>query len=193
MAEIDPLIANDDLPPSKSELKRQMAERQKLAEALSALTSDALKSIPIDEDLRDAIAQTSKVRSFEGIRRHKQYLGKRMRALSDEDIAAIKKQLEVIEGPGRVETAKLHRLERLRERLLQSDEALQELITKYPALDIQSIRTLIRNAKKEREAKTEGEAASEMTEYLLSLALLQQGMLKGEALTSFVRKTLDKV
>ncbi len=41
--------------------------------------------------------------------------------------------------------------------------------------------------------KTEGEAASEMTEYLLSLALLQQGMLKGEALTSFVRKTLDKV
>ena len=41
--------------------------------------------------------------------------------------------------------------------------------------------------------KTEGEAASEMTEYLLSLALLQQGMLKGEALTSFVRKTLDRV
>ena len=85
MAEIDPLIANDDLPPSKSELKRQMAERQKLAEALSTLTSDALKSIPIDEDLRDAIAETSRVRSFEGIRRHKQYLGKRMRALSDED------------------------------------------------------------------------------------------------------------
>ncbi|MEO0006198.1 MAG: hypothetical protein RJA20_394 [Bacteroidota bacterium] len=41
--------------------------------------------------------------------------------------------------------------------------------------------------------KTDGEAASEMTEYLLSLALLQQGMLKGEALTSFVRKTLEKV
>ena len=41
--------------------------------------------------------------------------------------------------------------------------------------------------------KAEGAAASEMTEYLLSLALLQQGMLKGEALTSFVRKTLEKV
>lgn len=41
--------------------------------------------------------------------------------------------------------------------------------------------------------KAEGAAADEMTEYLLSLALLQQGMLKGEALTSFVRKTLEKV
>ena len=41
--------------------------------------------------------------------------------------------------------------------------------------------------------KAEGAAAGEMTEYLLSLALLQQGMLKGEALTSFVRKTLEKV
>ena len=41
--------------------------------------------------------------------------------------------------------------------------------------------------------RAEGTAAGEMTEYLLSLALLQQGMLKGEALTSFVRKTLEKV
>ncbi|NBO85996.1 MAG: DUF615 domain-containing protein [Burkholderiaceae bacterium] len=97
------------------------------------------------------------------------FLGKRMRALSDEDIAAIKKQLEVIEGPGRVETAKLHRLERLRERLLQSDEALQELITKYPALDIQSIRTLIRNAKKEREANKPPKAYREIFQYLREL------------------------
>lgn len=169
MAKFEPLITDDELPPSKSELKRQMAERQKLAEALSLLTSDALKSIPMNDDLRDAIAQTSKVRSFEGIRRHKQYLGKRMRALSDEEIAAIQKQLEVIEGPGRVETAKLHRLERLRERLLQSDEALQELITKYPALDIQSIRTLIRNAKKEREANKPPKAYREIFQYLREL------------------------
>ncbi len=169
MPEIDFLTTDDDLPPSKSELKRQMAERQKLAEALSTLTSDALKSIPIDEDLRDAIAETSRVRSFEGIRRHKQYLGKRMRALSDEDIAAIKRQLEVIEGPGRVETAKLHRLERLRERLLQSDEALQELITQHPTLDIQNIRTLIRNAKKEREANKPPKAYREIFQYLREL------------------------
>ena len=118
----------DEQEPSKSELKRQMAERQKLAEALSKLGADSLKTIPMDESLRDAIAQTSRIRSFEGIRRHKQYLGKLMRALSEDKIALIKKQLDIIEGPGRVETALLHRLERLRERLLESDAVLNDLI-----------------------------------------------------------------
>ena len=50
----------DEQEPSKSELKRQMAERQKLAEALSKLGADSLKTIPMDESLRDAIAQTSR-------------------------------------------------------------------------------------------------------------------------------------
>lgn len=168
MSELDP-FHNDPLPPSKSELKRQMTERQKLAETLSTLGIEALRTIPIEESLRDAIAETSRIRSFEAIRRHKQYLGKRMRSLSDEDIASIKKQLELIEGPGRVETAKLHRLERLRDRLLESDDALEELIHHYPGLDIQSIRTLIRNAKKERQANKPPKAYREIFQYLREL------------------------
>lgn len=168
MDEIDSQF-KDNLPFSKSELKRQMAERQKLAEALSVLSSAALKTIPMDESLRDAIAETSRVRSFEAIRRHKQYLGKRMRSLSDHEITSIKRQLELIEGPGLVETAKLHQLERLRERLLESDEALHELINKHPTLDIQSIRTLIRNAKRERETNKPPKAYREIFQYLREL------------------------
>ena len=69
----------DDLGPSKSELKREMTERQKLAEVLSKLSSDALKSVPLEENIRDAIAQTQKIKTFDALRRHKQYLGKLMR------------------------------------------------------------------------------------------------------------------
>ena len=87
----------DDLGPSKSELKREMTERQKLAEVLSKLSSDALKSVPLEENIRDAIAQTQKIKTFEALRRHKQYLGKLMRALDAEEIAAIEKRLEIIE------------------------------------------------------------------------------------------------
>ena len=64
-----------DAGPSKTELKRQMTERQKLAEVLAALSSDALKSIPMDEAIKVAIGETNKIKSFEAIRRHKQYLG----------------------------------------------------------------------------------------------------------------------
>ena len=159
----------DEQEPSKSELKRQMAERQKLAEALSKLGADSLKTIPMDESLRDAIAQTSRIRSFEGIRRHKQYLGKLMRALSEDEIVLIKKQLDIIEGPGRVETALLHRLEHLRERLLESDAALNDLIANQPDIDIQKIRTLIRNARKEKEGNKPPKAQREIFQFLKEL------------------------
>ena len=159
----------DEQEPSKSELKRQMAERQKLAEALSKLGADSLKTIPMDESLRDAIAQTSRIRSFEGIRRHKQYLGKLMRALSEDEIVLIKKQLDIIEGPGRVGTALLHRLERLRERLLESDAVLNDLIANHPDMDIQKIRTLIRNARKEKEGNKPPKAQREIFQFLKEL------------------------
>ena len=84
-----PKLAEPDEGPSKSELKRQMTERQKLAEVLAALSSDALKTIPLDEAIKTAIAETNKIKSFEAIRRHKQYLGKLMRFLDDEELEAI--------------------------------------------------------------------------------------------------------
>jgi ribosome-associated protein len=79
-----PKLPEEDEGPSKSELKRQMTERQKLAEVLAAVSSDALKTIPMDEAIKVAIAETNKIKSFEAIRRHKQYLGKLMRFLDDE-------------------------------------------------------------------------------------------------------------
>ena len=60
-----PKLAEPDEGPSKSELKRQMTERQKLAEVLAALSSDALKTIPLDEAIKTAIAETNKIKSFD--------------------------------------------------------------------------------------------------------------------------------
>jgi len=159
----------DDLGPSKSELKREMTERQKLAEVLSKLSSDALKSIPIEENIRDAIAQTQKIKPFEALRRHKQYLGKLMRALDAEEITAIEKRLEIIEGPGKVETAKLHQLEALRDRLIADDAAFTQLIERFPDLDVQNIRTLIRNARKEKELNKPPKAYREIFQLLRGL------------------------
>ena len=61
-------IDEEDLGPSKSELKRQMIQRQKLAEVLSELSSDALNSIPIEDNLRAEIAETKKIKTFGAIK-----------------------------------------------------------------------------------------------------------------------------
>jgi len=157
--------------PSKSELKRQMTERQKLAEVLAALSSDALKTIPMDEAIKAAIAETNKIKSFEAIRRHKQYLGKLMRFLDETELEAIQKRLDAIQGVSKAETAKLHFLEGYRDRLIADDAAFTKLIEQFPEMDIQNMRTLIRNARREKEQNKPPKAYREIFRCLKELGL----------------------
>ena len=157
--------------PSKSELKRLMTERQKLAEVLAALSSDALKTIPMDEAIKASIAETNKIKSFEAIRRHKQYLGKLMRFLDEEELDAIQKRLDAIQGVSKAETAKLHHLESYRDRLIANDETFTKMIEQYPDMDIQNMRTLIRNARKEKEANKPPKAFREIFRVLKDMGI----------------------
>jgi ribosome-associated protein len=160
-----------DQGPSKSELKRLMTQRQKLAEVLAALSSDALKTIPMDEAIKAAIAETNKIKSFEAIRRHKQYLGKLMRFLDDEELDTIQKRLDAIQGVSKAETAKLHHLESFRDRLIAHDETFTKMIEQYPDMDIQNMRTLIRNARKEKEANKPPKAYREIFRVLKDMGI----------------------
>lgn len=160
-----------DAGPSKSELKRQMTERQKLAEVLASLSSDGLKSIPMDEAIKVAIAETPKIKSFEAIRRHKQYLGKLMRFLDEEELATIQKRLDAIQGISKAETAKLHFLESYRDRLVADDAAFTKMIEQYPDMDIQNMRTMIRNARKEKEMNKPPKAYREIFRVLKDMGI----------------------
>ena len=160
-----------DQGPSKSELKRLMTQRQKLAEVLAALSSDALKTIPMDDAIKAAIAETNKIKSFEAIRRHKQYLGKLMRFLDDEELDTIQKRLDAIQGVSKAETAKLHHLESFRDRLIANDETFTKMIEQYPDMDIQNMRTLIRNARKEKEANKPPKAYREIFRVLKDMGI----------------------
>ncbi len=148
-----------------------MTERQKLAEVLAALSSDALKSIPMDEAIKTAIAETPKIKSFEAIRRHKQYLGKLMRFLNEEELETIQKRLDAIQGVSKAETAKLHFLESYRDKLITNDETFTALIEKFPDMDIQNMRTLIRNARREKEQNKPPKAYREIFRVLKDLGL----------------------
>jgi len=160
-----------DQGPSKSELKRLMTQRQKLGEVLAALSSDALKTIPMDDAIKAAIAETNKIKSFEAIRRHKQYLGKLMRFLDDEELDTIQKRLDAIQGVSKAETAKLHHLESFRDQLIANDKTFTKMIEQYPDMDIQNMRTLIRNARKEKEANKPPKAYREIFRVLKDMGI----------------------
>ena len=135
--------------PSKTQRKQQMEELQTLGEELVALSSDRVKKIDIPEELRDAVRAAQRMlRRDEAKRRQMQYIGKLMRNVEVESIRAA---LALVRGESAGETAKLHRLERLRTEFLADEKVVNEIASLYPAVDLQHLRSLRRAALREQE------------------------------------------
>lgn len=138
----------EDTGPSKTKVKKQMHELRDLGKELTELGKDQLAQLDLPENLRDAIRAMKNINSFGAQRRQIQYIGKLMR---DVDPAPILAKLDAWKGKSQHHTAYMHQLERWRDRLLESDGALTELLAAYPQADAQRLRSLIRNASKELE------------------------------------------
>ena len=139
-----------DEPPSKTQLKKQMQDLQALGEEVAALPASRLAALPIEERLRDAIAELHRTRSFEGRRRQVQFIGKLMRA---EDVEPLREAVAAFKLGSAQETLAMHRAEAWRERLLADDEALQRWVEDHPGTDVQQLRSLVRSARKETVAE----------------------------------------
>jgi ribosome-associated protein len=138
-----------DMRPSKSQMKREMHALQALGAALVELPKDALKRMPMPEDLADAVSEARRITDHEGKRRQMQYIGRVMRSLTDDETAALRTALEAHRGVNKAETARLHWIEETRERLITDDEAFTAFVREHPSADAQTGRMLIRNARKE--------------------------------------------
>lgn len=139
---------NTELPPSKSQLKREMHDLQALGVKLVELPQGQLKKVPLPTQLSDAIALAQKITSRSAHKRQLQYIGRIMR---DIDVEPIIQQLEKFNQQSAKSNKRFHDLEKWRERLInEGDDAVTELMQKYPTLDVQQLRQLIRNAQKEK-------------------------------------------
>ncbi|MGA8862828.1 MAG: ribosome biogenesis factor YjgA [Gallionella sp.] len=146
-AEVD---EEEELPPSKTKVKKQMHELRDLGKELTELGKDQIAQLDIPETLREALLEMKNINKFGAQRRQIQYIGKLMREV---DPAPIIAKLDAWKGKSQHHVAYMHQLERWRDRLLESDGALTELLAAHPEADAQRLRTLIRNAHKEMEAQ----------------------------------------
>lgn len=161
--------------PSKSQLKRDMTALQKLGEELVNEPGDRVLRVPLPDDVREAILVCQQIKDHEGRRRQLQYVGKRMRGLDEEEVAAIRKTLDSWRGASKSETAALHALERWRDRLIADDAALTALRDKYPQIDMQQVRTMIRNARREQAESKPPKAYREIFQLLKQLQKPAEG------------------
>lgn len=84
----------------------------------------------------------------EARRRQLQYIGKLLRNI---DADPIQEALDKIENKHAQQQTMLHKLEHLRDKLIEKgDDLLSELLNDYPQADRQYLRNLIRNAQKKK-------------------------------------------
>ncbi|KXB31941.1 MULTISPECIES: ribosome biogenesis factor YjgA [Dechloromonas] len=136
--------------PSKTKQKEAMHELRDLGAELVELSVGQLKKIKLPEEIFEAVRACQKITAHGARRRQVAYLGKLMRNVDDEPIRA---GLALLRGESSAEIARIHRLERLRLRLLEDESTLADIAALWPSVDLQHLRQLRRNALKEQEAK----------------------------------------
>ena len=134
--------------PSKSRRKADAHALQALGAELVALNRGQLAQVEMPESLRDAVHAAQRISAHEGRRRQLQYIGKLMRTV---DPAPIRAKIDGWKTVSVEETARLHLIERWRDRLLEDPAALQTLVGEYAHVDVQPLRMLMRNVLRERE------------------------------------------
>ena len=132
--------------PSKTQLKTQSHDQQKLGLALAALSDERLAATEMPEILRDAIVQFRRTKSHEGRRRQMQYVGKLMRS-ADED--ALREAVAAATVGSARETLALHQAERWRAELIGDDDAMTRWLADHPDTDTQRLRSLVRAARRD--------------------------------------------
>lgn len=146
---------------SKSEIKRDAEALKKLGVELVQLSKNELEKIPLDEDLDRAIELAQKIKK-EGYRRQIQYIGKLLR---NRDIEPLTQALDKLKNRHNQQIAQFHKIEKLRDELIETGNA-ETVLALYPTADRQQLRNLARSAKKEQEDNKAPKSARQIFQYL---------------------------
>jgi ribosome-associated protein len=132
--------------PSKSQRKRDSTALQELGAKLTEMAPQALKKMALPDLLLDAVLEFQRLPNRHGARyRQLQYID-----LTEEEVARI--SAEVVQDVT-LEKRRYMELEKLRASLLQGNRRLLEQLGRdYPDADLDLIRSLVQQARKEQDA-----------------------------------------
>jgi ribosome-associated protein len=131
---------------SRTKKKEQVEELQRLGAALIELPPAQLDTLALPAILLAAVREAQRLTSHGALRRQVQFIGKVMRKIDAEPVRAAIAEINGQTAAGR---ARHQRLEQLREQLIGDDAALTAFASEQPGADLQAMRALIRNARRE--------------------------------------------
>lgn len=161
-------LDDEDFGPSRSQVKRDMEALQELGRQITELNPEQQAQVPMGERLANAVAEMRRISAHGAKKRHLQYIGKLMRT---EDADAIREAIERFDSASAAHNQHFHALEKWRDQLIDGDnEVLQRYIEEHPGADIQHLRQLVRNAKKERQQNKPPAQARKLFRYLREIS-----------------------
>lgn len=151
---------------SRAELKRDAKELHSLGAEIAALSKKLRATIPLDDDLVEAMKLADKLATKkEAHRRHLNYIAKCLRLTNNID--DVIKAMNVIKNKHSQGNVLLHKLEHLRDEILQDgDSKINELVAQYSEFDRQKLRQLMRQARKEQAQEKPAKGYRELFQYL---------------------------
>jgi len=147
MSDQNPPAGQDTPPVSKSQRKREAKALFDFGKRLVELPEPVLRELPLDKDLLEEVLFTRGITARVARKRQLGFLAGRLRQA---DLAPVAAALDRRQDAARELNARHHRTEAWRDRLLEDDgEALGALLEARRDLDAQTLRQLLRNARRE--------------------------------------------
>ncbi|WP_267223722.1 ribosome biogenesis factor YjgA [Dyella silvae] len=160
-----------DYGPTRTQQRRDALAVLALANQLVELPQSKLAKLELPEDVVREIANTRRITAHIARKRQLQFLAKVMRRHDTAVFDGVRAALGENRERQRQETAAMHRIEATRDRLLEdTDSALSELIAQHPNVDRQHLRSLVRQAKIEKDGNKPPRAYREIYQLLKELA-----------------------
>jgi ribosome-associated protein len=154
----------EQLPPSKSQRKRDAHSLLELGAALLDLSDHERSELALPDDLVAALDEASHIRSHGARKRQLKFIGKLMR---DIDPEPIRDDFELKRLDARRQAARQHELEDWRERMIEEgDSAVEAYLADHPDADRQHLRQLLRQARKELSAGKPPKSSRALFRYL---------------------------
>jgi len=153
----------------RSRRSREADAVHDLAVALVELRPAALEALELDEDVAEALTHArrlgDKKRERTARRRQILFLAGILRRLDPEELESLRDDVMSAPKNSPRELA-LQLVERWRTRIIQDDEAVEELMATHPDADRQRLRQLVRSARKARDPKRAKKASRELFQAL---------------------------
>jgi ribosome-associated protein len=153
--------------PNKTQIKKDIAALFALGETMSKLSAPHLSSLELPENIDKAVKEVAGMSHTGARKRLLKYIASQLHKM---DVSSILEKLARIQNKSAHSVREHHILEHWRDKLInEGHKALTELVDEQPAADLQQIRQLLRNIKKEVETNKPPRSSRLLYRYLKTL------------------------